>query len=103
MRVVVLVTAGSRKEGRKLAAALVGRKLAACINIIDGVESLFFWKGKTQSSRECLLVIKSRKDKLAQLTRLVKSMHSYDVPEIIALPIVAGDKEYLRWIDAVVG
>ncbi len=100
MYIVVFVTASSKKEAQKIAAGLIKQKIAACVNIVDKVDSLFFWEGKTQKAKESLLIIKSRKEKLARLIRLVKSLHSYTVPEIIALPVIAGDKPYLRWIDA---
>jgi len=100
MYIVVFVTASSKKEAQKIAAGLIKQKIAACVNIVDKVDSLFSWEGKTQKAKESLLIIKSRKEKLARLIRLVKSLHSYTVPEIIALPVIAGDKLYLRWIDA---
>jgi len=100
MYVIILVTASNKKEGQKIAESLVGSKLAACVNIVDKVDSLFFWEGKIDKAKECLLVIKSKKEKLTKIIKLVKSLHSYKVPEIIALPIIAGDKPYLRWIDA---
>lgn len=99
MRVVILVTASSKEEARKIANKLVSDKLAACVNIIDGVESLFWWEGKVDRASESLLVIKSKKEKLKSIIKAVRSVHSYTVPEIIALPIVSGDKPYLRWID----
>jgi len=99
MRVVILVTASSKEEARKIANKLVSDKLAACVNIIDGVESLFWWEGKVDCASESLLVIKSKKEKLKSIIKVVRSVHSYTVPEIIALPIVSGDKPYLRWID----
>jgi len=100
MYIVVFVTASSKKEAQKIAAGLIKQKIAACVNIVDKVDSLFSWEGKTQKAKESLLIIKSRKEKLARLIRLVKSLHSYTVPEIIVLPVIAGDKLYLRWIDA---
>jgi periplasmic divalent cation tolerance protein len=101
MYIVIFVTASNNKEAKKIAAALIKQKLAACVNIVDKVNSLFFWEGKAQKAKESLLIIKSKKEKLAKLIKVVKSLHSYTVPEIIAIPILAGDKPYLRWIDAV--
>jgi len=100
MYVIILVTASNKKEGHRIAESLVGSKLAACVNIVDKVDSVFFWEGKIDRAKECLLMIKSKKEKLPKIIKLVKSLHSYKVPEIIALPIIAGDKSYLRWIDA---
>ena len=100
MYIVVLVTAKDKKEAQKIAAGLIKAKLAACVNIIAKVDSIFFWAGKIDRARECLLVIKSKRDKISKIIKLVKSLHSYEVPEIIALPIITGDKPYLRWMDA---
>lgn len=100
MYIVIFVTAGNKKEAQKIAAGLIKQKLAACVNIVDKVDSLFFWEAKVQKAKESLLVIKSKKEKLPKLIKLVKSLHSYKVPEIIAFPIIAGDRPYLRWIDA---
>ncbi len=100
MHIIVLVTAGNKREAQRIAAGLVKAKLAACVNIIDRIDSLFFWEGKIDRAKECLLMIKSKKEKLSKIIKQVKLLHSYKVPEIIALPIIAGSKSYLRWIDA---
>ena len=99
MYIVIFVTAGNIGEARKISAKLIEKKLAACVNIIDPVESVFWWQGKVDKAKEALLVIKSKKQKFLKIVKLVKSLHSYEVPEIIALPIVAGEKFYLKWID----
>ena len=99
MHIVVFVTAGSKKEAQKIASGLIKKKLAACVNIIDKIDSVFFWEGKVQKSKESLLIIKSTEAKFPRIAKAVKSLHSYDVPEIIALPVIAGHKPYLRWID----
>ena len=99
MHTVIFVTAPDKKQARQIANKLIKTKLAACVNIIPGVESLFSWKGKIDSAKELLLIIKSKESKLPKIIKTVKSLHSYEVPEIIALPIIAGNKEYLRWID----
>jgi len=100
MYVVIFVTASSKKEARTIASALIKRKLAACVNIINGIESLFWWQGKVESAKENLLIIKSKTTKLLAIIKAVKAHHSYEVPEIIALPIKGGFTPYLRWIDA---
>ncbi len=100
MYIIVFVTASNKREAQKIAAGLIKQKLAACVNIIDKVDSLFFWEGKAQKAKESLLIIKSKKEKWGRLVKLIKSLHSYTVPEIIAIPIISGDKPYLRWIDA---
>lgn len=102
MYIVIYVTAGNKKEARKIAEGLVKKKLAACVNIVDKVESLFFWEGKAQKAKELLLIIKSKKEKIPEIIKLVRSLHSYKVPEILALPVIAGFKPYLRWINATV-
>jgi periplasmic divalent cation tolerance protein len=99
-RIVVLITAGSEEEARKIAKLLVNEKKAACVNIVPGVDSLFRWKGKIDSARENLLLVKTRASLLSEIINLVKQVHSYEVPEIIALPIVGGSEEYLNWLDS---
>ena len=101
MYIVVLVTAGNKVEAEKISRGLIESKLVACVNIVEKIDSLFWWQGKIDQSPESLLVIKSRKSNFAKIVKLVKSLHSYDVPEIIALPIVCADKAYLRWMDGV--
>ncbi len=100
MYIVILVTASDKREAQKIATGLVKAKLAACVNIIDKVSSLFFWEAKIDQAKESLLVIKSKKEKLPSIIKLVKSLHSYKVPEIIALPIISGNKPYLRRINS---
>ena len=99
MYIVVFVTAANKKEAKIIAQDLVKKKLVACVNIVDKIESLFWWKGKVDSGKEALLIIKSRKDKFSRIMKAVKDKHSYDCPEMIALPIVGGYKPYLKWID----
>jgi periplasmic divalent cation tolerance protein len=99
MYIVILITASSKKEAQRIARVLLEDKLAACVNIIDKIDSLFWWQGKTDESEETLLIIKTKKALIPRLIKKVKSLHSYKVPEIIALPIVSGEKKYLRWLD----
>jgi periplasmic divalent cation tolerance protein len=97
--IVVLVTCGSAKEARRIARALIDSRLAACGNILQApVQSIYRWKGRVESAQEYLLIIKTSRRRFAELEKTVKRLHSYDVAEIIALPIAAGSAEYLRWI-----
>ncbi|MBI4248798.1 MAG: divalent-cation tolerance protein CutA [Elusimicrobia bacterium] len=100
---VVLVSVGSKEEGVKIARGLLRKKLAACVNIIPGIESHFWWAGKIDKAAEHLLVIKSRREKISRLTQFVVKQHSYDVCEVISLPIAEGGAAYLRWIDLSMG
>jgi periplasmic divalent cation tolerance protein len=95
---MVLVTCASAAEARKIGRSVVEKKLAACANIVTGVESIFRWKGKMERAREVLVVIKTTAKRLRRLEREVKRVHSYEVPEFVVLPIVAGSQEYLKWI-----
>jgi periplasmic divalent cation tolerance protein len=98
-KIVVLVTCGSVKEARMIARALVERKLAACVNILpSAVESIYLWKGKVESAKEFLLVIKTARRQFSAVESEVRRLHSYEVPEIIALPIATGSRDYLSWI-----
>lgn len=96
--VVVLITASSVKEAQRIADKLLGERKAACVNIVTGISSFFWWQGNIDSAMETLLVVKSREDLLPDMINLVKANHSYEMPEIIALPIAAGNPEYLEWI-----
>ena len=95
---VVLVTCASIAEARRIGRAVVEKKLAACANIVTGIESIFRWKRKVERAREVLVIMKTSGTQLRELEREVNRLHSYDVPEFIVLPIVAGSKEYLQWI-----
>jgi periplasmic divalent cation tolerance protein len=98
-RAVVLVTTTSREEAEKIAQLLLDRRKVACVNIVPGVHSFFWWQGKLDSARESLLIAKTRTSLVPQVVDLVRGAHSYTVPEIIALPVVAGNQDYLEWID----
>src|SRR5450759_2907420 len=94
---IVLVTCGTLPEARRIARAAVEAKLAACVNVVlNPAESIYRWKDKVEVSREYLLIMKSTTRRLAELERIVRSMHSYDVPEFLVLPVVSGSREYLR-------
>ncbi len=96
--IIVLITASSEDEGGKIAKALVDEHLAACVNIVPKIRSLFFWNEMTQDEHETLLMAKSRQPLLERLIARVKSLHSYTVPEILALPIIGGSADYLDWL-----
>ena len=98
--IVVLVTCPSQAVARRLAQRLVGEHLAACVNVVPGVESTFRWQGKVERCREALLLIKTTAARFKELRRAVLRLHPYDVPEIIALPVVAGHPPYLHWVAA---
>jgi periplasmic divalent cation tolerance protein len=96
---VVLVTCGTLNEARRIAREIVTDKLAACVNVIlSPIESFYTWKGKLERAREFLLVMKTTKRGLPRLEEAVKSLHSYDVPEFIALPANEGSRDYLAWV-----
>jgi periplasmic divalent cation tolerance protein len=96
--IVVLVTCGSEEEATKIANSLVEERLAACVNIISHVRSIYRWEGKICDEKEWLLIMKTQKKRFEVLEKKVKSLHSYSVPEIIALPIVEGSASYLKWL-----
>jgi periplasmic divalent cation tolerance protein len=96
--IVVLVTCGSEDEALKIANALVEEHLAACVNLVAPIRSIYRWEGKIWDEKEWLLIIKTQKDRFEELEKKVKSLHSYSVPEIISLPIVEGSLAYLDWI-----
>lgn len=98
MCIVIFVTAKNRREANKIAARLVQDRLVACVNIVEGVQSIFWWEGKVDKAGEALLILKSKKSRLQKVVKTVKALHSYTVPEIIALPIVGGNEDYLNWI-----
>lgn len=98
MYIVVFVTASGKKEAQKIADGLIGEKLAACVTIVESVASVYWWQGKIEKSKESLLIIKTKKSLAGRLIKKVKSLHSYTVPEVIALPVIAGNKDYLKWI-----
>jgi periplasmic divalent cation tolerance protein len=95
---VVLVTVSSEEEGMKIARSLVGRRLAACVNVVPGVRSVYRFQGEIKDDKELLLVAKTREHLLAKVVQTVKELHSYAVPEAIALPIVGGSEAYMAWV-----
>jgi periplasmic divalent cation tolerance protein len=95
---IILTTAGSQEEARKLAHALVERRLAACVNIVPRIESVYRWQGKVDAAEEWLLLIKTQAEFFEQVRDAVKELHSYDLPECVMLEVTAGSQEYLDWI-----
>jgi len=98
--IIVLVTTASKEEAETIAQRLLEAKLIACANIIGPVSSRFLWSGKIDKAEEYLVFLKSRRDLFGKLSESVKALHSYEVPEIIAFPVVAGSKAYLDWLDS---
>jgi periplasmic divalent cation tolerance protein len=97
--IVVLVTCGTEDEAVEIAHALVEERLAACVNLISPVRSIYRWEGKIWDEKEWVLIIKTQKRRFEELEKKVKSLHSYSVPEIIALPIIEGSASYLNWLE----
>jgi periplasmic divalent cation tolerance protein len=96
---IVLSTAGSEEEARKIARALVERRLAACVNLVPRIESVYRWQGKVESNEEWLLLIKTSAEKFAAVRDAIRELHSYDLPECISINIENGSAEYLRWFE----
>jgi periplasmic divalent cation tolerance protein len=101
--IVVLITASSEDEAAKIARALVDARLAGCVNIIKNIRSIYSWQGKIEDEPEILMIAKTQKTLMNDLMKKVKELHSYTVPEIIALPIIEGSEDYLRWLREVTG
>jgi periplasmic divalent cation tolerance protein len=100
---LVLVTAGSREEAERIARAVVEERLAACVNLLGGVRSIYRWQGAVETADEVLLLIKTRSDAIDSLRERVMELHSYEVPEFVVLEIAGGSDAYLAWIRASVG
>jgi len=96
--IVVLVTCGSEEEAAKIGRSLVENRLAACTNIVSPIRSIYRWEGRIWDEKEWLLLVKTERDRFEALENEVKSLHSYSVPEIIALPITCGSQAYLAWL-----
>ncbi|MFH1289064.1 MAG: divalent-cation tolerance protein CutA [bacterium] len=95
---VMFSTVSSDEEAKKITQALLEEKLVACVNILPSIESFFWWEGKIDNAKEILLIIKTLEKNVPFVTKRIKELHSYKVPEIIAVPIVGGNNDYLRWI-----
>ena len=96
--VVIFITAGTDEEARKVGQALLEHKAAACVNITPNITSIFWWQDKLETDQEHLLIVKTRASNVEEVVRLVKEIHSNEIPEVIALPIIDGNREYLEWI-----
>ena len=96
--IVLFITTADAEEAQRIADVLVKERKAACVNIVPRVSSLFWWQDEVESAQESLLIVKSRASVLNQIVDLVKQHHRYDIPEIIALPIIGGNPDYLEWI-----
>ena len=97
--IVLFITASNSEEAHKIAKVLLSQRKAACVNIVSGISSLFWWQDKLDSAQESLLIVKTKASLLNQIVTLVREIHSYEVPEIVALPIIGGNQDYLEWID----
>jgi periplasmic divalent cation tolerance protein len=101
--IVVFMTAANADEAGRLADALVEERLAACVQILPQMESVYRWQGKTERQKEVLLIAKTVTSRFAELDRKVRALHSYETPEIVAFPLTAGSETYLQWLSASVG
>ena len=99
----IYMTAGSREEARKIGKELVMSRLAACVNILDNMNSLYMWQGKVQDDSEIVMIAKTTEDQLPQLVEKVKSLHSYECPCIVSIPVSGGNQAFLDWIADEVG
>jgi len=97
--IVIFVTCSSKKEALFIANKLLKERLIACANVIDGMKSLFWWKGKVDKAQESLIIVKTVRKNFDKIQKKIKQFHSYEVPEIIALPITMGENNYLKWVD----
>ena len=99
-KIVVLTTCAVESDAERMARALVDGRLAACVNVVPGVRSFYHWKGATESSEEFLLMVKTSRDLFGALRAEMEKLHPYEVPELLALPVVAGAGDYLRWLQS---
>lgn len=95
---LIYITCASKEEAESIGTALVEKRLVACVNLINGIESLYWWEGKVERGQEVILLAKTRSNRVIEVTQSVKEMHSYDVPCIVALDIEGGNPDFLNWI-----
>lgn len=96
--IVIYCTVPNRNEGKEIARTLVKHKLVACVNLVDKVESVFSWDGKLTEEKEVLMIMKTKREMFEGVNRIIQKLHSYNVPEVIAMPIVVADETYLKWV-----
>lgn len=101
--IVVYITAPNEEDAVKISRAIVEERLAGCVNIVKGIRSIYNWQGKIEDDEELLMIIKTQRHLFEPLKRRVKELHSYTVPEIIALPIIEGSEDYIEWLKEVTG
>lgn len=101
--IVVYITAPNEDEAARMAKALVEARLAGCVNIIRNIRSIYSWQGRIEDEPEVLMVVKTQKSLFEELSKKVRELHSYSVPEIIAIPIIEGSQDYIRWLKEVTG
>ncbi len=100
---LIYVVTSSKEEALSIGRALLEKKVAACVNAIEGMESLYWWEGKIESARECVLIVKTTTEKVDQSIAVIKAMHSYKVPCAISWKIERGSADYLQWLEKSVG
>jgi periplasmic divalent cation tolerance protein len=98
-KIVVFSACDSEEQAGKIARALVEQRLAACVNIVPGARSVYRWKGEIEDAAEWMLIIKSRRDLMDKLRAMIGNLHTYEVPELVAVPVVDGSESYLAWLD----
>ncbi len=101
--IVVYITSPNEEEAAKIARTVVEGRLAGCVNIVKGIRSIYSWQGKIENDSEVLMIIKTQRHLFEPLRMRVKELHSYTVPEIIAMPVIEGSEDYLRWLKEVTG
>lgn len=99
--IIIFVTAKDKTDAEQLSQSLLKDRLIACANLVSPIDSFFYWANKIDKAEECLIIMKSRSDLFSQILERVKGLHSYEVPEVLAFPIVEGSKDYLDWMDKV--